>query len=285
VKRSRGGWRDVPAHVFLVAVGLFCLFPIAVVISAAMNPNGSITAVDFVPAAVSWDNFTILFGNPNVPYVTWIRNSLIIASLNGSVSVIIGAAAAYAFSRLRFAGRKIGLLALLLIQVFPQFLALAAIYIIMSEVYEVFPAFGIGSLNGLFLVYLGGAMGINAWLLKGFFDSIPMELDESAKVDGASPAQIYWIIILPLAVPVLAVVMLLSFIGTFNEFVIASVFIQDLNDRTLAVGLQQFVGSQYEQNWGPFAAGSLIAAVPMVALFLLLQKYIVGGLTQGAVKG
>ncbi len=168
---------------------------------------------------------------------------------------------------------------------FPQFLALVAIYLIMAQISDVFGGIGLDTLIGLTLVYLGGAMGVNAWLIKGFFDTIPMEIDESAKVDGASHGQIFWGIILPLAAPVLAVVGLLSFIFTINEFIIASSLLQSPEKLTLAVGLQQFIGEQYSENWGPFAAGALLAAIPVVILFIFLQKFIVGGLTQGSVKG
>jgi arabinogalactan oligomer/maltooligosaccharide transport system permease protein len=210
---------------------------------------------------------------------------VVLASANALISVFIGAASAFAFSRLRFKGRKTGLQALLLVQVFPSFLALAAIYVMMERVYTVFPSIGLGSLGGLLIIYLGGSMGVNAWLLKGFIDTVPLELDEAARIDGASTAQVYWLIFFPLAAPVLAVTALLSFIGTFNEFVLASLFLQDINQRTVAVGLQQFVGAQFGQNWGPFAAGSLLAAIPLVALFLSLQRYIIGGLTAGSIKG
>jgi len=155
----------------------------------------------------------------------------------------------------------------------------------MAQISDVFSAIGLDSLIGLGLVYLGGAMGINAWLIKGFFDTIPMEIDESAKVDGASHGQIFWGIILPLAAPVLAVVGLLSVIFTINEFVIARSLLQSPQKLTLAVGLQQFIGEKYSENWGPFAAGALLAAIPVVILFIFLQKFIVGGLTQGSVKG
>jgi arabinogalactan oligomer/maltooligosaccharide transport system permease protein len=198
---------------------------------------------------------------------------------------MIAAGAAFAFSRFRFKGRKVGLMFLLLVQMFPQFLSLIAIYIIMVNISDVFPAIGLDTLPGLILVYLGGSMGMNAWLIKGFFDTIPMEIDESAKVDGATHGQVFWGIILPLAAPVLAVVALLSFIGTINEFIIASSLIQTPSTKTLAVGLQGFISQQYSENWGPFAAGALLAAIPVVILFLFLQKFIVGGLTQGSVKG
>lgn len=273
-------WRHALAWVLI----LFTLFPIYVVLATSVDPSGSI-ASNLRPVVFSLSNYEKLFQDPNIPYVTWLRNSLIIASLNAVFSVLIGASAAFALSRLRFKGRKVGLQALLLIQVFPAFLAAAAIYVIMERVFLVFPAIGLGSIWGLLLIMMGGAMGINAWLLKGFIDSIPMELDEAARVDGASPMQVFYIIFLPLAAPVLAVVMLLSFIGTFNEFILASLFLQDVSQRTVAVGLQQFIAGQWEANWGPFAAGSVIASIPLVALFLFLQKYIVNGLTAGSVKG
>ncbi len=279
--KTKNLWR----HAYIWVLIVFTLFPIYVVIESSFNSTGSLASSSLIPSNLSWVNYKALFNNPAVPYTTWIRNSLIIATANAIISVFIGAASAFAFSRMRFKGRKAGLQTLLLIQVFPSFLALAAIYVMMERVYTVFPSIGLGSLGGLLLIYLGGSMGVNAWLLKGYIDTIPMELDEAARIDGASTVQVYWLIFFPLAAPVLAVTALLSFIGTFNEFVLASLFLQDINRRTVAVGLQQFVGAQFGQNWGPFAAGSLLAAIPLVIVFLSLQRFIIGGLTQGATKG
>jgi len=213
------------------------------------------------------------------------KNSLMISGFVAIVSVVIGAASAFAFSRLRFKGKKFGIQLLLLIQMFPAILAISAVYVIMERVYKFAPSLGIGTQAGLILIYLGGAMGVNIWLLKGFVDSIPAELDEAAKIDGASAMQTYWQIFVPLAAPVLAVVSLLSFIGTFNEFILARLFLIEVESRTVAVGLQQFIGGQYSENWGPFAAGSIIASIPIVVIFLSLQKYIISGLTAGSVKG
>lgn len=274
-------WR----HIYAWLLILFSIFPIYVVIQSSFDPTGSLASSSLWPSRLSWKNYQTLFTLESVPYLTWVKNSVILASANALISVFIGAASAFAFSRLRFKGRKTGLQALLLVQVFPSFLALAAIYVMMERVYTVFPAIGLGSLGGLLIIYLGGSMGVNAWLLKGFIDTVPLELDEAARIDGASTSQVYWLIFFPLAAPVLAVTALLSFIGTFNEFVLASLFLQDINQRTVAVGLQQFVGAQFGQNWGPFAAGSLLAAIPLVALFLSLQRYIIGGLTAGSIKG
>ena len=265
---------------------MFTLFPIYIVIESSLTDTGSLATGTLVPPHPTWANFALLFHNDgSIPYFRWMGNTLILAIANAIISVIVGAASAFAFSRMRFKGRKFGLQALLLVQVFPSFLALAAIYVMMDRVFTVFPQIGLGSLGGLLLIYLGGSMGVNAWLLKGYIDTIPLELDEAARIDGASTIQVYWIIFFPLAAPVLAVTALLSFIGTFNEFVLASLFLQDVNRRTVAVGLQQFVGAQFGQNWGPFAAGSLIASIPLVILFLSLQRFIIGGLTSGATKG
>jgi arabinogalactan oligomer/maltooligosaccharide transport system permease protein len=274
-------WR----HVVGISVALFALFPLYLVIISSINPTGSLEVTSFIPREFSMKNFEILFNDPTIPYLTWMKNTLWIAGLVAVVSVVIGASAAFAFSRLKFKGKKTGLQTLLLVQMFPAILALSALYVIMERVYNFAPSIGLGTQAGLILVYLGGAMGVNIWLLKGFVDSIPMELDEAAKVDGASPMQTYWLIFVPLAAPVLAVVALLSFIGTFNEFILARLFLVDMDARTIAVGLQGFIGGQYSQNWGPFAAGSIIASIPIVIIFLSLQRYIISGLTAGSVKG
>ena len=274
-------WR----HLYSLFMCSFALFPLYLVVISSFNETGSLQVTSFVPKTFSWRNYKILFNDPTIPYLTWMKNSLFIAGLVSIISVMLGASSAYAFSRLKFKGKKIAIQTLLLIQMFPAILALSALYVIMERVSTFAPKFGLGTTGGLVLVYLGGAMGINIWLLKGFVDSIPIELDEAAKIDGATPVQIYWQIFIPLAAPVLAVVTLLSFIGTFNEFILARLFLVDMSNRTVAVGLQQFIGGQFSQNWGPFAAGSIIASIPIVIIFLSLQKYIVSGLTAGSVKG
>ena len=274
-------WR----HLIGISISLFALFPLYLVVISSFSSSGSLQLTSFVPKEVSFRNYHLLFNNPAIPYLVWVKNSLVIAGSVAVLSVVIGSASAFAFSRLAFKGRKTGIQLLLLVQMFPAILAISAVYVIMGRVYKFAPAIGLGTQPGLLLVYLGGAMGVNIWLLKGFVDSIPAELDEAAKIDGASAVQTFWLIFVPLAAPVLAVVSLLSFIGTFNEFILARLFLVDMQNRTVAVGLQQFIGGQYSQNWGPFAAGSILASIPIVIIFLSLQKYIVSGLTAGSVKG
>ena len=274
-------WRHITGWIMCA----FAVFPLYLVFLSAFNESGSLQVTSFLPKEISFANFDVLFNDERIPYLTWMKNSLLISGFVAIVSVVIGAASAFAFSRLRFKGKKFGIQLLLLIQMFPAILAISAVYVIMERVYKFAPSLGIGTQAGLILIYLGGAMGVNIWLLKGFVDSIPAELDEAAKIDGASAMQTYWQIFVPLAAPVLAVVSLLSFIGTFNEFILARLFLIEVESRTVAVGLQQFIGGQYSENWGPFAAGSLIASIPIVIIFLSLQKYIISGLTAGSVKG
>ena len=282
-------WR----HVVGILAVVFALFPVAYIVSAAFSVDGTLTGASLIPRALTLDNFrTILGGTINVagadndiPYLRWYANTVIVATATAITTVLAGALAAYAFSRFRFKGRRLGMLGLLLIQMFPQLLLVVAIYLIMLNTGNVFSFIGLNTLTGLTIVYLGGALGVNTWLLKGFFDTIPAELDESARVDGATPAQVFWGVVLPLAVPVLAVVGLFSFVATLNEFVIASVLLQDRDSFTLPLGLLSYIDKQYAEQWGPFCAGVLLAALPVALLFAFLQRFIVGGLTQGSVKG
>jgi arabinogalactan oligomer / maltooligosaccharide transport system permease protein len=289
----RGNWWRYLVSLLAIA---FALFPIVYVISAAFDPIPSLTTATLIPEDVTLDNFRrILSGTPgeagtemealDVPYTSWYLNMLIIAGTTAVFSVLMGALAAYAFARFRFRGRRMGMMSLLLIQMFPTFLAVVAIYYIVLRVGEVFPAFGIDTRTSVILVYLGAALGVNTWLMKGFLDSIPDELDESARVDGATPTQVFWSIIMPLAAPVLAVVGLLSYIATINEFIIASRLLQTTDKFTMPVGLYGFINDNYAEQWGPFCAGVVLAAIPVVVLFFFLQRFIVHGLTRGAVKG
>jgi len=288
--RKKGGWRRELRetwwrHLIGIVAVLFALFPIAYVASGAFSAVPSLSAAKLIPDELTLKNFSTLFNEPATNYARWYANTMIIAVCVSILTVLLGALAAYAFSRFRFKGRRLGLLSLLLIQMFPQILLIVAIYLIVLQTGKVFDVIGLNTLTGLILVYLGGVMGVNTWLLKGFFDTIPNELDESARVDGATPAQVFWGVVLPLAAPVLAVIGLFSFIGVINEFVIASVLLQNNDQFTLALGLRSFIDQQYSEHWGPFAAGVLLTAPPVVLLFLFLQRFIVSGLTGGAVKG
>ncbi|MCE0510174.1 sugar ABC transporter permease [Microbacterium sp. KKR3/1] len=275
------GWR----HLVAIVVSVFALFPLLYVVSASLNPKGTLTGSNQLFSAIGIDSYVRILSDPQNPYGTWFLNTLLIAVVTGAVTVFIGACAAYAFSRMRFAGRRVGLVTIVVVQMFPQLLAVVAIFLLMSTLGDWFPAIGLNTHTGLILVYLGGALGVNTYLMYGFFNTIPKEIDEAACIDGAGHARIFFTIILRLVAPILAVVGLLSFIGTVNEYVIASVMLVDVDQQTLVVGLTKLVANPRYADWSAFSAGAVMAAIPVMILFLFLQKYIVGGLTAGATKG
>ena len=295
--------------VIAVILIYFSIFPVLWIVSASLNPGNSLSSAKLIPQNVGLDNFKILLSNdptfgcssiadaipvtftgPSsfesvILYCTWLKNSIKISSISTILSISITTMAAFAFSRFRFRGRQSMLKGILLINVFPGILALVSIFLMVSQIGDNFPRFGLNTHAGLILVYMGGSMGVNIWLMKGYLDTIPRDIDESAMVDGASQWQIFTKLILPLLRPILIVVGILSFIGTYGDFVLARILLKSSDQYTLMVGLQIFTSGQFSQKWGPFAAGALIGALPIMIIYLILQDYIVGGLTQGAVKG
>jgi arabinogalactan oligomer/maltooligosaccharide transport system permease protein len=274
------GWRHLVGVVMIVFAG----FPLLYVLSASLNPSGTLVGSNQLFRAVDLGNYIELFNRPTLPFASWFVNTVFIGIVAAIGTVFLGALAAYAFSRLRFTGRRVGLLSLLLLQMFPQLLGVVAIFLLLYGIGEIFPALGLGSQLGLIMVYLGGALGVNTYLMYGFFNTVPKEIDEAAKIDGASHVQIFFGIILRLVTPILAVIALLSFVGTASEFVIASVVLTEPSSQTLAVGLYQLVSNETSKNWTLFSAGAVLAAIPVMLLFVFLQRYIVSGLTSGAVK-
>jgi len=214
------------------------------------------------------------------PFGRWLLNSAMVAAATTIAGVFLACTAGYAFSRFRFPGRRAGMMSFLVSQMFPGTLTLVPLYIIIVE----WMRLGSNYL-GLILLYATTAIPFCVWNLKGYFDTIPRELEESALMDGASPAVIFWKIILPLSKPAVAVTALFSFMTAWNEFVLALTIMDKESMYTAPVGLRFFVGGYAEQQWGYFAAGSIVAALPVMILFLVLQRYLIGGLTAGAVKG
>ena len=276
-------WREVGwRHVIGIVMIAVCVLPLLYVISASLNPNGTLTGSNKLFRTFSLTNYSEL---ASTDFAKWGVNSLVICTVTAFGTVFMGAAAAYAFSRFRFSGRRASLTALLLIQMFPQMLAFVAIFLLLLSVGTVFPVLGLNSQLGLIAVYLGGALGVNTFLMYGFFNTVPRELDEAAKIDGASHAQIFFTIILRLVAPILAVVGLLSFVSAYGEFVVAKVVLQRVENYTLAVGLYVWASDERNAPWGLFAAAAVLSAIPVVLLFQFLQRYIVGGLFAGSVKG
>lgn len=284
-RARRGSFRDVWwRHALALLALAFAMFPIVFIVSSAFNEAGTLSTSGLWPTRAGTGNFDKLFNDPARPYWTWYRNSLIIAGIATLATVALGAAAAYAFSRLRWTGRRFGLLFILLVQMFPAILAFVALYITFANIGSVIPQVGLNTIWGLLLVYLGGAMGANIWLFKGYFDTIPKELDEAAKIDGASHARVFFTIILPLVRPILATVGILAFVGLWGEFLLASIFLTSADNQTLAVGLWATRNANVNQYFGQFVAGAVLASAPVVIVYLMLQKQLIGGMTAGSVK-
>jgi arabinogalactan oligomer/maltooligosaccharide transport system permease protein len=290
-KRSRL-LSHLPIHLFVLVMVVITLYPIFWVLTIAFSGEQNLAIADIPsnptiadrlraitpwPGRFSAENFSALWGEQ--PFFRWLLNSLVVAGGTTFVGVFLASTAAYAFSRFRFPGRRAGLMSFLVSQMFPGTLMLIPLYIIVVQ------WLGLGSsFTGLVLVYTTIAIPFCVWMMKGYFDTIPKELEESALIDGASQATIFLRIVLPLAKPAVAVTALFSFMTGWNEFIIAATFMNKEEMYTGPVGLRFFVGG-FSQQWGYFAAGSIIAAIPVVLLFLFLQKYLVSGLTAGAVKG
>ena len=274
------GWK----HIVGLAVIVFATFPLVYILSTSLTKMGNIENFTLF-RSFYLGNYTDLLKSADYPFVIWMKNTLILAGATAVISVFISALAAFAFSRLRFTGRRPGLLALILVQMFPSILGLTAVFGILSKLTDYVPAIGLGTKLGLILVYLGGSLGGGTYLLYGFFNSVPKELDEAAKIDGATHTQIFYKIILRLVAPVLAVMALLSFIGTFGDYVLASIVFNTNTQYTVAVGLQSLLADPWTKQWAMFAAGAVMSSLPIIILFVSLQKYITNGLTGGAVKG
>jgi arabinogalactan oligomer / maltooligosaccharide transport system permease protein len=268
----------VLVHLFLVAMVVFALFPVFFVVQAAFRPGQSLYSLTLSlwPDHPTWDNFVYIWTQR--PFPTWLKNSLGIGIGTMICGLIGSATGAYALARFRFAGKRMTLILLLAIQAFPTVLALVPIYIILKTVGL------IGSPFGLMLAYVAGALVFSTWNLKGYFDTIPRELDEAALIDGCTVTQAFIRIVLPLSLPALAVTALLMFLTAWNEWVMAQTLLLSEDAYTVPVGLWG-LQDNYRIPWGYFAAGSLIVSIPVVVLFLGLQQYFRSGLTVGGVKG
>lgn len=269
---------------FIVLAIIYALFPVLWIISVSINPGNTNVVREVLPGNATLQWYQLLLTDPQYPFLTWLWNSIKLSVITMILSLAVATFGAFALSRFRFTGRRTTLLVVFLVQVFPSSLLTIGIFNILLQLGGYLPQVAVNTHGGAILAYLGGALGINTWLLKGFFDTIPRELDESAQIDGATHWTFFWRIMFPLVRPILAVVAILIFISTYNDYVIALTLLRSTSQQTLAVGLNLFI-SDTGTDWGPFAAGALMGALPVVVLYLLMQDYIVGGLTTGAVKG
>ncbi|MDQ0224199.1 sugar ABC transporter permease [Bacillus sp. 7586-K] len=265
---------------FVVAIMfMVILYPIIWIIGSSFNPGDSLSGSSIIPKNATLAHYKELFNTENSDYLYWYWNSLKVSVLTMLITVILVSLTAYSFSRYRFIGRKNGLMTFLILQMVPNFAALIAIFVL---------ALLTGLLDshlGLILVYVGGQIPMNTYLMKGYLDTIPKELDESARMDGAGHLRVFFQIVMPLAKPIVAVVALFAFIAPFADFIIANILLRSEKKFTLAVGLYKLISDQFGAKFTEFAAGSVLIAIPIAILFLCFQKYFVSGLTAGGTKG
>ena len=291
-KAYRG--RLVLAHSALIGFIVLVMIPLFMVVTISFR-QGNFATGGILPAAetFSLEHWRMVLGlpvlqadgsweAPSVSVLRWFWNSVKISATSAFLILALSSTCAYAFARMRFRGREKLLGGLLILQMFPMVLALIAIYSILETLGRWVPALGLDTHPGLILAYLGG-IATHIWMIKGYFDSLPVSLEESAMIDGASPWQTFRLIMLPTSLPIFAIVFILAFIGLIGEYPLASVVLQRTDQWTLAVGANSFL---YEQNylWGDFAATAVLSGVPITLLFLACQKLLVTGLTSGGVK-
>ncbi|MDQ6595896.1 sugar ABC transporter permease [Bacillus salipaludis] len=266
-------------YLVILIMFVLILYPLAWIIGSSFNPGQSLSGSSIIPKHATLSHYKQLFDLDKSNYVFWYINSLKVSILTMVFTVMIVSLTAYSFSRYRFVGRKNGLMTFLILQMIPNFAALIAIYILATLTGL------IDTHIGLICVYVGGQIPMNTWLMKGYLDTIPKELDESAKIDGAGHFRIFFQIVMPLARPMIAVVALFAFIAPFADFIIASILLRTEKNYTLAVGLYDLVAKQFGAEFTTFAAGAVLIAVPIAILFLSFQRYFVSGLTAGGTKG
>lgn len=286
-------WRVFAAHACIIGLCALVIFPLLMVVSISLRP-GNFATGSLIPQTISLEHWRFALGmpypgsdgqmiTPDLPVLRWLWNSVKIATISAAVALFLSTTAAYAFARMRFAGKKVALLGLMLMQMFPTVLALVAIHAIFSRIGHPFPALGVDSHWALILAYSGG-VAMHIWIIRGFFETIPGEIEEAATVDGATPWQAFWRVLLPMAIPILVVVFLLAFIGAINEYPQASILLRTQPNLTMAVGAKQFLYAQ-KYLWGDFAAAAILSGLPVSVVFILAQRWMVSGLTAGANKG
>lgn len=262
-------------RIFLWIMIVITLFPIVAVISASMAKGSAFTQTTFLPSEWTLENYKRVIEKTN--FLLWVRNSLTISTIVAIVQLLLSAPAAFAFSKLRFWGRKNGLMSLLILQMFPTTMALPAI---MGIVF----AYNLTNRPWVLILILAGGSAYNIWLLKGAVDGIPNELVEAAYIDGASTFKVFTSIILPLLRNMLIVIFLFAFIGAYSEFMFTSAILKNANVQTITTGLQKFITNNFSANWTMYSAAAVMSAFPIVVIFMLFQKYIAKGLVSGSVK-
>lgn len=265
------------SYIFLITLVIMVLYPLIWVLMGSFNPGNSLSKTKMLTADMTISHYVYLFTETD--YLKWYWNTLKIAFGTMVFSTFFVVMSGYAFSRYRFKGRKQGLMAMLILQMFPSFMGMIAIFLLLDRV---------GLLDthlGLILVYAGGAIPFNTWLVKGYFDGIPRSLEEAARIDGAGHATVFFKVMMPLSKPILVFVAVSNFIGPWMDFIFARLVLTSTEKKTLAIGLFEMIKGQSNTEFTNFAAGAVLVAIPITILFIIFQKHIVEGLKAGANKG
>jgi len=271
-------------HVALISALFTILFPAYWVLAASFKKGGSLFSTELFPTEYTLENYYKLL--TKTKFLIWMQNTVVLCVCASLLALVVTVTAGYAFSRMRFPGRKWGLMTMIVIQMFPAAMAMVAIYKLLLYLGKVTGgAVGLNTISGLILVYAGGGIPFNTWIIKGYLDGLPKELEESAYIDGATQTQAFVKVILPLLMPILAVVTIFNFIGPYADFLFPSIVLTGETKFTLAVGMRSFITGSFSTNWTQFAAASILGALPILVIFFSLQKFLVEGLTKGALKG
>lgn len=286
MSRKMTTFQKILLHLLLIICVGMTIMPVVLVLFSSLKESSTLISTSLIPkfSELSLVNYKRLL--TETPFLRWVWNTVVVSALSSVIAIIVTALAGYAFSRFKFFGRKNGLMAMILLQMFPAAMAMVAIFSMLQHLGDLTGGLiGLDSLLGLSLVYIGAGIPFNTWMIKGYVDSLPKELEESALIDGAGTTKTFTRIILPLMGPILAVVAIFNFISPYSDFIFPSVVIFDESKYTLAVGMQSFISGNFSTNWSLFTAGSILGAIPIMVLFFVLQGFLVEGLTKGAVKG
>jgi arabinogalactan oligomer/maltooligosaccharide transport system permease protein len=282
-RRLRPDQRRVIAvsWVTLLLVTLLTLFPIVWIVATSLNV-GSSFATGLLPDKYTLSHYANVWQHTD--FTIWVRNTLVVGTITGVLEVVVIMLMAYSFSRFRFAGRRWGLALLVALQLFPSVMALSADYYLVNWISENWTPIS-DNWIGLIALYVGMSIPFNAWLFKGYIDTLPYDLEESAYIDGASRFVAFWKVIMPLCRPMMAFIFIQGFLACANEFLLVSVLITDASRKTFSMGLFDFATGNFTTNWTDFAAAAVMGSIPWVIIFLIAQKWFVAGLAGGAVKG
>ncbi|PMQ01192.1 MAG: ABC transporter [Dictyoglomus sp. NZ13-RE01] len=270
---------NIFAYLILILFSLISLYPILNVLSVSLRPYNRVfvTSLRIIPEDASLENYYVLFTKR--PFLRWMLNSIIVSVSVSIIGVAVASLAAYGFSRFKFIGRQISLLSFLVTQMFPPAMFLIPIYLLLNK-FNLLDSF-----RGLIIPYIPLVLPMAVWILKGYYDSIPIDLEEAARIDGATLLGAFYRIVLPLASPALVITFLFSFMSAWSEYIIARVVLSKVELFTLPLGLANLIINEFQTDWGTYSAGALIVTIPVLIIFLSISKYIVGGLTLGGVTG